>query len=197
MVRALAIACERILVEEGPDGLNTNRIAEVAGVPIGSLYRYFPNKEALVAEVYEQKLEALAAAYEAGWARSEEHVPATLEEALALHVEGNAAMHLRLLRIHEAFYREHQASLDLGERTSERYDRSFLAQAEAWLESQLRRFEGELGVDDLALATFIVTRSVAGALRSAARDAPERLSEPAFREALIRMALAFLRAKRE
>ncbi len=197
MVRVLALACEKILAEEGPDGLNTNRIAEVAGVPIGSLYRYFPNKEAIVAEVYERQIEALAATYEAGWARGDEVAPATLEEVLRLHVEGNATMHVRLLRLHETFYRKHQASLDLGERTSERYDRSFLAQAETWLGAQIRRFEAELGVDDLELAAFIVTRSVAGALRSAARDAPERLSDATFREALARMALAYLRTKRE
>ena len=32
-------------------GLSTNRVAEVAGVSIGSLYQYFPNKEALIEEV--------------------------------------------------------------------------------------------------------------------------------------------------
>ena len=31
------------------DGLTTNEVATVAGVSIGSLYQYFPNKEALVA----------------------------------------------------------------------------------------------------------------------------------------------------
>jgi AcrR family transcriptional regulator len=195
MVRILALACEKILAEDGPDGLNTNRIAEVAGVPIGSLYRYFPNKEALIAEVYERQLEALALTYETGWAEDEAHAPRSLDDALRLHVEGNASMHRKLLRLHQAFYRQHQASLDLGDRMSERYDRSFLAQAEAWLGIQLRRFEGELGASDVELATFIVTRSIAGALRSAARDAPDRLSDPAFCAALVRMALAFLRTK--
>ena len=56
LVRAIAIACERILAEEGAAALNTNRIAELAGVSIGSLYRYFPNKQALARGIYDRHL---------------------------------------------------------------------------------------------------------------------------------------------
>jgi AcrR family transcriptional regulator len=48
-VDALVEATARILVKEGFDKASTNRIAAVAGVSIGSLYQYFPSKEALVA----------------------------------------------------------------------------------------------------------------------------------------------------
>lgn len=48
-VQALLEATARVLVREGYDRASTNRIAAVAGVGIGSLYQYFPNKEALVA----------------------------------------------------------------------------------------------------------------------------------------------------
>jgi len=41
-------------VREGFDKASTNRIAEVAGVSVGSLYQYFPGKEALVAAVIER-----------------------------------------------------------------------------------------------------------------------------------------------
>ncbi len=50
-VDALLEATARVLVKEGYDHASTNRIAEVAGVSIGSLYQYFPSKEALVAAV--------------------------------------------------------------------------------------------------------------------------------------------------
>jgi AcrR family transcriptional regulator len=52
-VEALLEATARILVKEGFDKASTNRIAEVAGVSVGSLYQYFPSKEALVAAVIE------------------------------------------------------------------------------------------------------------------------------------------------
>ena len=47
-VAALLEATARILVRDGYDRASTNRIAEAAGVSIGSLYQYFPTKEALV-----------------------------------------------------------------------------------------------------------------------------------------------------
>jgi len=53
-VDALLEATARVLTKEGYDRASTNRIAEVAGVSIGSLYQYFPSKEALVAAVVDR-----------------------------------------------------------------------------------------------------------------------------------------------
>ena len=53
-VDALLEATARILVKEGYDRASTNKIAAVAGVSIGSLYQYFPGKEALVAAVIDR-----------------------------------------------------------------------------------------------------------------------------------------------
>ncbi|HEX5910402.1 MAG TPA: TetR/AcrR family transcriptional regulator [Thermoleophilaceae bacterium] len=41
-------AAEKLLVREGPEALTTTRIAEEAGVSVGSLYRWFPDKAAIV-----------------------------------------------------------------------------------------------------------------------------------------------------
>jgi AcrR family transcriptional regulator len=53
-VDALVEATARILVKEGYDKASTNRIAEAAGVSVGSLYQYFPSKEALVVAVIDR-----------------------------------------------------------------------------------------------------------------------------------------------
>jgi AcrR family transcriptional regulator len=53
-VDALLEATARILIREGFDKASTNRIAEVAGVSVGSLYQYFPGKEALVAALIDR-----------------------------------------------------------------------------------------------------------------------------------------------
>ena len=50
-VEALIEATARLIESEGLAALSTNRVAEVAGVSVGSLYQYFPNKEALIEEV--------------------------------------------------------------------------------------------------------------------------------------------------
>lgn len=53
-VAAIIEATTQLLVEEGFHNLSTNRIAEAAGVSVGSLYQYFPNKEAIVAAVVDE-----------------------------------------------------------------------------------------------------------------------------------------------
>ncbi len=54
-VSSIVEATERVLLKRGYAGCTTKEVAEVAGVGIGSLYEYFPNKEALIAAVMERE----------------------------------------------------------------------------------------------------------------------------------------------
>lgn len=56
---AIRDATARILAEEGYAAINTNRVADLAGVSVGSLYQYFPNKAALVGAVAVHRAEAM------------------------------------------------------------------------------------------------------------------------------------------
>lgn len=67
---AIVEAAARILASEGPRRLTTNRIAGLAGVSVGSLYQYFPNKRAIVRALLEREL-----------ARAEGMRPAALDDA--------------------------------------------------------------------------------------------------------------------
>jgi AcrR family transcriptional regulator len=58
-VDAIIQATARVLVEDGYDRASTNRIAQAAGVSIGSLYQYFPSKEALVAALVESHVDRM------------------------------------------------------------------------------------------------------------------------------------------
>ena len=64
-VRAILEAAARVLSRDGYDGASTNRIAEVAGVSIGSLYQFFPNKESIFAALRERFFEQLKDAFAA------------------------------------------------------------------------------------------------------------------------------------
>jgi AcrR family transcriptional regulator len=59
-VEAILQATAHILTEKGYDHTNTNLIAELAGVSIGSLYQYFPNKESLMVALMEQHSHEIA-----------------------------------------------------------------------------------------------------------------------------------------
>ena len=64
-VQAILDAATRVLQEGSLAGFNTNKVAELAGVSIGSLYQYFPSKDALMAQLIVSAQERLAAAVEA------------------------------------------------------------------------------------------------------------------------------------
>ena len=64
-------AAERVLADEGAAALTTTRIAAVAGVPVASVYRFFPDKEAIV--------EALALGYWGEFGDAVEALAETME----------------------------------------------------------------------------------------------------------------------
>lgn len=64
-VDAMLEAAAQVLIEHGYEAATTARVAERAGVSIGSLYQYFPNKEALVAALVERHADGLIAVVEA------------------------------------------------------------------------------------------------------------------------------------
>lgn len=55
MIEDILEAANLVLQKEGLSAFNTNRVAETAGVSIGSLYQYFPNKESLLFQLQEQE----------------------------------------------------------------------------------------------------------------------------------------------
>lgn len=64
-VEAVLEAAARILETRGLDGYTTNAVAERAGVSIGSLYQYFPNRDALTVALIERETAQLVADVEA------------------------------------------------------------------------------------------------------------------------------------
>ena len=61
----------QVLLSHGIDGLTTTRVAERAGVSVGTLYQYYPNKRSLLFALLEQKLEETSAALESACRESQ------------------------------------------------------------------------------------------------------------------------------
>jgi AcrR family transcriptional regulator len=64
-VEAIAEATIQVLLTVGSDRLTTTRVAERAGVSVGTLYQYYPNKQALLFAVLEVHMSKVAAVVEA------------------------------------------------------------------------------------------------------------------------------------
>jgi AcrR family transcriptional regulator len=61
---AILEAAIQVLVAVGPNRLTTTRVAERAGVSVGTMYQYFPHKQALLYAVTERYLSVVAASIE-------------------------------------------------------------------------------------------------------------------------------------
>ncbi|MFJ7792949.1 TetR/AcrR family transcriptional regulator [Pseudomonas sp. NPDC096950] len=83
----------QVLVKEGPARCNTTRVAERAGVSVGTIYQYYPNRRALLAGVLERHLESVAQAIEQACATG--HGATTGEMGAAI---ANAFLDAKLLR---------------------------------------------------------------------------------------------------
>ncbi|MGA7436549.1 MAG: TetR/AcrR family transcriptional regulator [Luteibacter sp.] len=79
-MNAIFEATAQVLSSDGPAHLNTTRVARRAGVSIGTLYQYFPNKQALLFATLERHLAMLADAIEMACA---ENLGATTETMAA------------------------------------------------------------------------------------------------------------------
>jgi AcrR family transcriptional regulator len=63
-VEAILQATIQVLLKEGKERLTTTRVAARAGVSVGTLYQYFPNKKSLLQAVLRRHLEEVSGAVE-------------------------------------------------------------------------------------------------------------------------------------
>jgi AcrR family transcriptional regulator len=183
IVSSIVEAGRRLLEAEGPVALTTNRIAERAGVSIGSLYRYFPNKQAIVAAIYAEEtgrdVEGIRSA--ATWPIEE----VSLQESLAMVVDYQLVRHRRLLDLGRDFYREHHQEFSLGPRVGAR-------ELEARLRDLLLRHRERVRVRDVEQAAFLIARGISAIVRRALDERPEKFDEPAFRDELLDLILCYV-----
>ena len=172
-VDAILKATARILVKEGYDRASTNKVAAVAGVSIGSLYQYFPSKEALVAALAERHIREMV-----GLLR--EQVP----RLLALPLEKAIEQVVRLMvEAHSVDPKLHKVLVEQVPRIGaldnvEGVEREMIALTRAYLESK----RAEIDVEDLELSAYIVVGMVESLTHAAVLTRPDLLGEAFIRE---------------
>lgn len=91
-VGAVLEAVHVVVKRHGPHALTTNRIAEVAGVSVGSLYQYFPDKQAIFTALHDRHVEDVRQAIKQttdAWASAplEEFTRELVQRLLDAHAE--------------------------------------------------------------------------------------------------------------
>jgi len=167
-VDALLEATARILMKEGYDRASTNRIADVAGVSIGSLYQYFPSKEALVAAVIDRHMQEMM------------QVVRDALVKMAMRPIGEAARELVRVMIdaHRVNPKLHRVLVEQVPRVG-RLDNIQAIDREAYVlvRSYLEAHRGELGIPDTEMAAFVCVTTVEALTHAAVVHRSEVLSD--------------------
>lgn len=165
-IEAIFGATAQILETEGEGRLTTNRIAEVAGVSIGSLYQYFADKQAI--------LVAMAQA-------ENENTRTKLKAGLA---EGEISPARLLIRIQIGILKDKPATRRAALKAILDAESAAAIAAEGRATGALLPREGTpRGIDG-----FILSRAIGGAIRAAVLEDAPFLHEPEFEDALVRLA---------
>ncbi|WP_247967588.1 TetR/AcrR family transcriptional regulator [Bradyrhizobium sp. 195] len=186
-VDALVEATARILVRDGFEKASTNRIADVAGVSVGSLYQYFPSKEALIAAVIERHNEEIMGI-----------VRAALTEAADLPID-KAVRKLVTVAIeaHRINPKLHRVLAEQIPRTGQLKDvEAFNREVHTLVRTYLESRRKEMRKIDLDVATFICVSAIEAVAHNTVLDHAEMLSEKMVKvlvEETTRMVVGYLR----
>lgn len=168
-VDSILEATSRVLVKHGFDRLSTNAVAAAAGVSIGSLYQYFPNKESLVSALIDRHMEEMNAAIVAELARV---ATLPLAEAARCVVELTIRAHAIDPELHRVLTEQVPRVGKLA-RLRELDDVCHRIVA-----SLLVARKREVAIRDPDLAAFILVSSIESIVHRAALLYPQRLRDP-------------------
>jgi AcrR family transcriptional regulator len=183
-VEAISEATIQVLLRHGAERLTTTRVAGRAGVSVGTLYQYYPNKQSLLFAVFEHHMNNVAAKVEAA-CESACHKP--LAEMTREMVEAFVDAKMERAEISVALYR---VSADVGgpaliKRISHRTRKA--------VEAMLQTAPDAKSPPD-KVAIDIMLAAMAGAMRSLLEAGPSPGAVRKSREHLVLLCQSYMMA---
>ena len=183
-VDAIVQAMTRVLIKHGWDAASTNRVAIVAGVSVGSLYQYFPSKEALVLAVMERH--ALATT-ERLKERMMQLAAAPLEEAAYELVHLFIEAHQTNPKLHRVLIEQvpKVGALAKLEELNQLYERLLTAYMEI--------HRDDLEIKDLSIAAYVIVQAVEALCHHAVLKRQELIDNGKLEEEIVRLVLGYIK----
>jgi AcrR family transcriptional regulator len=178
-VEAILEAAARILDRRGWKGFTTNAVADVAGVSIGSLYQYFPNKLALVETIQRRHFDDVLSALR----RADEQTSRTKR------IEGLVSGMITAHSIHPSLHRvllEDVPRAKISKSMHQNFEREYWGLYTKLIAAN----EASAASPRSVVRAQILSAAISGAIHDAARRGT--LSSPAFEQELIRLVDAYL-----
>jgi len=180
-VSAILIATTRILTEEGYDKFNTNRVAELAGVSVGSLYQYFPNKEALLYALGEHHANEMAQL-------AQHHLEDLGDRSILEVLQQIIKAVLAAYAVNPKLYRILHQQVPRSEEMQKLDD----ARIEQMLHAFLALHRDQLRPKNLDITVFIISRTIKALLYDAIADRPNLLRNGELEQEIMRMFSSYL-----
>jgi AcrR family transcriptional regulator len=182
-VEAIIKATARVLIDEGYDHASTNRIAYAAGVSIGSLYQYFPSKEALVVALVEDHQQHMREALD--------HVlgserPLTLEGRARLLVRGMIRAYRVNMQLHDVLCQEVPK---VGELKKVYGFEQHLTEA---CRRELFSVRDRLRLGDVERAVFMLVHAIPSVVRASVQADPTGLNDHTLADDLTDLIVRYL-----
>jgi AcrR family transcriptional regulator len=178
-VDVILIAAAHILKTEGPARVSTNRVAELAGVSVGSLYQYFRNKQ--------EMLDALRERY-ANWFDQAVADEMAKQRVLPMREAVRSAVE-HIVAIHRLDPVLHVQLLDGAHPYGPDETRELHVRMQAYLEENATSLRP---IKDPALVSYITRRIMDTLLHGTASDAPEWLAHPNFTDEVTELLVRYL-----
>jgi AcrR family transcriptional regulator len=183
-VEAISEATIQVLLSDGAERLTTTRVAARAGVSVGTLYQYYPNKQSLLFAVRENHLKSVVAKFEAA-CENACHKP--LAEMIREMVEAFVDAKMERADISVALYR---VSADVGGPT---LIKRFNQRARKAVEAMLQTAPDAKSAPE-KFAIDIMLAAMAGAMRSLLEAGPTSATVGKSREQLVLLCQSYMAA---
>jgi AcrR family transcriptional regulator len=186
-VEAILVAAAQVLRRHGYATTTTDRIAERAGVSVGSLYQYFPNKDAILVALTERHIDAGFALVRELLAGARANRP-PLKAMLRRFVVAMIALHEHEPELHRVLFEE--APLPSSLRRELRKRENDLATEVA----ELLEAHPEVRMRDPRLTAYTLVQTVDSLVHNFILHPPKDISAESLTEEMVRMLHIHLKA---
>lgn len=184
-VQQIVQAAARVFEQRGFAGTTTNHIAARAGVSVGSLYQYFPNKESILVVLLEQHMRQVAEAFEE-IRRHVEAEPHDIEGVLRHFVDAMLSLHSQNPRLQHVLLEEAPRPPHMRQ-MQQQIEQAAVASALAML-----RANPQVQVEDVETAAYLVVHAVETLTHAYVAAPPEQLDPRRFSDGVAEMMVRYL-----
>lgn len=193
-VETILEAASEILRVEGVDAVTTRKIAARAGVSVGAVYQYFPNKEAILIEISKRIMDEESEAASPELFRLHRK---SLDEMLQALFRNTVRTETRLYSLGRDFYQRYARHMQFGRAQGLGRGSRTSAELVGSMELLLKQHADDVGEADTQLASFILVRGMRSILATLVEERPELLQSPSLVPMLARMARAINDSREE